>query len=540
MIPARLLPLLLLSLMPTVASAHFPWLMVDQDNRAVLFFSEGIHEREYHTPDAVAQAEVSLVTDDQRNVLQMPAVVEDGFDGRRSQSPTPDGARLVSVIQYGVYHGTLLRYAAKHQPLGQESADSGLPLDASVTPAEEGGLAVHVAWQKEPLAGVDVSLTDAEGQAHDAKTDDQGAATFASLPAGEVGLIVGHMNEGKGTHEDTPYTSESYYVTLTSRVTQGAAEESQSYPKMPAAVASFGGAVAEGWLYVYGGHTGEEHVHTRDNLSSHFARLKLEGGEQWEELPMQTPLQGLPLVAHEGKLYRVGGLNHRNAANEDPDMHSTDEFACFDPAEGEWNSLAPLPHARSSHDAVVIGDRLYVVGGWTLAGESPGDWRPEALVYDFTNPEAGWQTIADPPVRRRALAVAQLDGRPVALGGMQQDGGITDRVSAYDPASDTWTELPELPGEHNGFGLSAWSMGGALYIAGAEGVIYALQPGQQEWTKIAELDDPRFFHRLLPAGEQSLLVVAGASTADGHVATIELVDLSKAAPTRKRPTIEEF
>ena len=42
---------------------------------------------------------------------------------------------------------------------------------------------------------------------------------------------------------------------------------------------------------------------------------------------------------------------------------------------------------------VVIGDKLYVVGGWRLAGrnpegKSPGTWEPDALVYDFTKPEA--------------------------------------------------------------------------------------------------------------------------------------------------------
>ena len=39
----------------------------------------------------------------------------------------------------------------------------------------------------------------------------------------------------------------------------------------------------------------------------------------------------------------------------------------------EVDALAPLPEARSSHDAVVIGDKLYVVGGWTLSGDRKGN-----------------------------------------------------------------------------------------------------------------------------------------------------------------------
>jgi hypothetical protein len=32
--------------------------------------------------------------------------------------------------------------------------------------------------------------------------------------------------------------------------------------------------------------------------------------------------------------------------------------------------IAPLPAPRSSHDAVVLGNKLYVVGGWQLNGST--------------------------------------------------------------------------------------------------------------------------------------------------------------------------
>ena len=99
---------------------------------------------------------------------------------------------------------------------------------------------------------------------------------------------------------------------------------------------------------------------------------------------METALQGLPLVAHGGKLYRVGGLDIRNPTVKDKeDLHSSAEFAEYDPASDKWTGLAPLPAARSSHNAVVIGDRLYVVGGWNLEGKSPGTWEPDCAVLRF-------------------------------------------------------------------------------------------------------------------------------------------------------------
>lgn len=209
-------------------------------------------------------------------------------------------------------------------------------------------------------------------------------------------------------------------------------------------------------------------------------------------------------------------------------MHSTDEFACFDPATGEWTALTPLPTPRSSHDAVVIGNTIFVVGGWQLAGESPGEWTDAGLSFDLNHPQAGWKPIAEPPFKRRALATAQLDGKVVVLGGMQEEQGVTNRVDAYDPSTDTWSELPALPGKpFSWFGVSAWNMGGVLYASGMQDDVYALGPGAEKWTKVGKVGDPRFFHRLLPAGDNSLLVVAGASTENGHVGTVEKIELDR-------------
>src|SRR5688572_30188124 len=85
-------------------------------------------------------------------------------------------------------------------------------------------------------------------------------------------------------------------------------------PKLPAAITSFGAAVADGSLYLYGGHIGKAHAHSRDNLADAFVRLDLNRPQQWESLPMQEKLQGLAMVAWQGSVIRIGGVNARNAA----------------------------------------------------------------------------------------------------------------------------------------------------------------------------------------------------------------------------------
>jgi len=242
----------------------------------------------------------------------------------------------------------------------------------------------------------------------------------------------------------------------------------------------------------------------------------------------------LPLVAHGGKVYRVGGLNNRNATKNDAeDLLSTDEFSEFDPATNKWTALAPLPAARSSHNAAVIGDRLYVVGGWKLAGKSPGTWQPEALVYDFNDAKAGWQKLPLPDFKRRALAAGVWKDKLFALGGMDERGKPSLNVDFFDPQSSKWTQGPKLPGVGMaGFGVSAWNLDGDLYVCGLRGVLYRLSDTGSAWEEAGKMETPRFFHQLVPGPHGSLLAVGGASM-NGHLATIERIELKTAHVVNK-------
>ncbi len=184
--------------------------------------------------------------------------------------------------------------------------------------------------------------------------------------------------------------------------------------------------------------------------------------------------------------------------------------------------MPPLPEPRSSHDAVVIGDALYVVGGWTLDGGRDGQWLPTAWSFDLSKPGAKWQPIAAPTFKRRALAVAAWDGKLVTLGGMDEDAKVSKSVFALDLAKNEWTALADLPGgKMRGFGVSAWDLAGGLFVSGAEGVVYRLADDGARWEEAGKLQQPRFFHRLLPGNGATLLAVAGASFSDGHLANIE-------------------
>jgi hypothetical protein len=397
---------------------------------------------------------------------------------------------------------------------------------------------------------VGVTFIEGDKDPVEKKTDDKGQATFTVERDGLVGVLANRVEKGtSGELDGKPYKGVMHYASLTFDVGAKQSELQKSEKSeskqdsapldaavlapLPEPVASFGAAVCDGWLYVYGGHIGSEHEHSAANLSKHFRRIRLDGDGAWEDLPMQTPVQGLPLVSHGGKIYRVGGLEfHNPTLDDEEDMHSTAKFAEFDPGTNQWKELAPLPAARSSHNAAVIGDKLYVVGGWRLEGRSPGTWEPDALVYDFSQPAAGWQKIPQPDFKRRALAAGSWKGKFVALGGMDETAKVSMRVDLFDPQSEKWEQGPNLPGAGMaGFGVSAWNLNGNLYVCGMKGVLYRLNDPGTAWEKAGRLATPRFFHQLVPGPNGGLMVVGGASP-DGHLATIERVEMRNDRATR--------
>jgi N-acetylneuraminic acid mutarotase len=312
------------------------------------------------------------------------------------------------------------------------------------------------------------------------------------------------------------------------RVAEGKVKISELSP-LSAPITSFGATVADGYLYVFGGHLGSPHKYSADQQANKLLRLNLGKPGEWETVAEGPRRTGLAMVAYRGKLYRIGGWEAKNAAGETWNLHSRRDFARFDPKAGQWEDLAPLPRGRSSHDAAVLGTRLYVVGGWELKGEGDGDWHDTAYVCDLAEQQPQWKEIAKPPFRRRALAVAAYDGKLYAIGGMDDSNEMTTAVNIYDPQSNVWSQGPAVPGRgFDGFGISAFGTNAGLFASSRSGIVCRLDTGRNAWVEIGKLNHARFFHRLLAVDEQRLVVVGGTSRG-GKVPEVESLELRLAA-----------
>ena len=297
------------------------------------------------------------------------------------------------------------------------------------------------------------------------------------------------------------------------------AQSKVEIPDVPDAITSFGAATTNaGHVYIYGGHKGGAHKYNIEGQSNAFLRLDTKkSGSKWENLPTGPKLQGLALVTDGTRLFRVGGFTALNKGDEKAKLKSQASFAMFDPKTNKWTDLAPMPTPRSSFDAVVHKNHLFVIGGWNMQPED-STWATTALVADLKASPITWKELPKPPFQKRALSVAAVGDSIYAIGGMQEKGGPTKAVSMFNTKTSKWSEGPELPGESGmaGFGSSSFAM---------------FDPKTNKWTDLAPMPTPRSSFDAV-VHKNHLFVIGGwnMQPEDSTWATTALVADLKASP----------
>lgn len=529
--------LLLLALVltcPSVSHAHFLWLLTGSQSgsaKVQVFFSEAAEPDDPDLLDKVIKAEVWAVEGRGEPKLLTLKKSGDALEADLGQPVTTILRHTYGVSAKGG-EPFLLKYYAKTHPFALPGTwraikdNERLPLE--IVPAiDAAGTRLTVTWKGQPQAGATVTIVGPGiGKKLEGLTDAAGVFRCDLTQAGIYSIRARHTEATAGKLDDKEYKSVRHYSTLTlhhARVRL--APVAHDLPALPKGTTSFGGAVVGDMLYVYGGNYGSAHEYVHEDQSGDLWKLDLKKPGAWEQATGGAKLQGLAMVEHRGLLYRVGGFTATNRSGEKEDLRSQADFARFDPAGSVWESLPSLPEPRSSHDAAVVGDTLYVVGGWNMQGGGKGaKWHDAALSLNLAADKPEWRPIASAPFKRRALAVAAWKGRLYCLGGMQEQGGPTTAVAVYDPAKNAWSEGAAMLGNAmDGFGSSAFACGNSLYVTTSSGSIQRLSGDGEAWEFVGQLAHPRFFHRLLPWQDGKLVIVGGSNMSTGKTVALELL-----------------
>jgi hypothetical protein len=215
----------------------------------------------------------------------------------------------------------------------------------------------------------------------------------------------------------------------------------------------------------------------------------------------KTEVAGASWPAHG--LVAVGG-GFVEARSPTPDL------LLYDVEAGEWTRGPDLPGNRDHAALVVLDDSLYLVGGFTtgLTGAT-------ADVWVLAEPDGSWRRVAPMRQARGALGATAIDGRILAVGGVDARGRDLASTEWYDPGSDRWTRGPALSRTRQHLGLTArgdtvYAIGGrAPNLATVERLRFAHGAPVGSWRRAPPLQFSR-------SGNGAATVAGAVCTAGGE------------------------
>jgi N-acetylneuraminic acid mutarotase len=199
-------------------------------------------------------------------------------------------------------------------------------------------------------------------------------------------------------------------------------------------------------------------------------------GDKWtKKKPMPLASHHVSFTEYKGKIYAFGGfvLPQSGPAAWVP----IDNAWEYDPATDNWKALAPLPTKRGSPVAVTVGDKMYVIGGSTPGPKEtsvplPGTHWALGSVEEYDPAANTWRQRSLMPTSRNHAIAGVVNGKIYVIGGRVGAAGIsaasnTNVVEQYDPATDSWgTVRARMPTARSA--MASGVHGGRIYVTGGE------------------------------------------------------------------------
>jgi hypothetical protein len=250
-------------------------------------------------------------------------------------------------------------------------------------------------------------------------------------------------------------------VTATTVQVYDIATDTWSYgPPLPVRNNHGMAASVNGKIYLIGGQMNADDPPGTDSYVNTVYELDPAVGIWVTKAPMPTARSSGFAVALDGKIYVAGGRLPRGS-----------DFAVFDPAANTWEVLPNLPTQRNHFTGAAINGRVHYVGGRQGNGLSP----LMTTMHEVFDPTTRTWTTAAPMLRPRSGMNAVMARGLFHVWGGEGPAGMFHDHDYYNPQTNTWTELPDMPMAVHGIVGSAfvdgliWVTGGGTGIGGSSG-----------------------------------------------------------------------
>ncbi len=209
---------------------------------------------------------------------------------------------------------------------------------------------------------------------------------------------------------------------------------------------------------------------------------------------------------------------------------------------GSWNSTTPLPYKLASHVSAIISNRLYIISGSAVTGQTRqeiehSDINPDGSITSWNNSS----NIPQPVIWHSSALHGQLlyilGGYPDGLGGNNNTVSNVYVSNNSNPIS-TWTVLNSLPNQlAQG---AAVVVGDRLYFAGGFKIVggsfsefsnkiyvTGINPDGTigSWTEAGSLPEALFGFGLI-ASNNKLTVVGGRKSNFGYISNVRETTLN--------------
>lgn len=289
-------------------------------------------------------------------------------------------------------------------------------------------------------------------------------------------------------------------------------------------------AVVDGRVIVFGGfHTtaieATARVDAYDPVANRWTR----------RADMPVPFTHANAVVLDGIVWMAGGFlgDHPGPA--------TDQVWRYDPVADTWSEGPRLPEPRGGGGLAAAPDgSLHYFGGWLpdRHTDSPDHWR-------LAPGASAWAAVAPLPSPRGHFGIASLDGLLYAVGGTYtHDPWPVDvaLVHRYDPATDEWTQVASLPEPRSHLEPSTFVHRGRIYVAGGRSdargkasatEVMAYDPATDTWNFVANL--PRGLLAPIAVSVNGDLFVTAGGEGGPYPVNLQSWALPLDAPWRSAP-----